>query len=948
MLNLFARVVCSSFIAMLVGVDARAEAPTGPTALSESARARAALVALPLVFEVNQGQVDPSVVFVARRGDSALFLTAREAVLVVPGDHTLRMRFAGAAVEPELVGEEPGEGVVSYLIGADAAHWTTGVPTYQRVRYRDVQPGIDVVFYGDPTRLEYDIEVQPGADPGAFELTFEGDDGPTIDAAGRLHHDLGGGVEVVQEAPRLHQGDVTVSGRYVLRDGHVGFAIGAYDRNAVLVIDPVVTWATWLGSSGDDFGIGLAVDRQGAAYIVGYAGATDFPTSHGAFIRTASEDTQMWFATKLSPDGRHVMYSTFLGGATNAEGGPASNQIGHPAVDREGRLYVPGMSSAVDFPVTPNGFDTSYNGGCVTPGPTQNGCGDGVLAVLDASGRGLAYGTYFGGSGQEWLFAVSLRETGRDVVVAMGGGTDSVDFPTTANAFQHTPVGGMEAMVVVLDVTRPLAGRSHRKGDLVMSTLLGGSDFDFAHDVEWAGSHVAACGEYFAFPPMGHFWRPADTLVCADDAGCARGATCVGAVSSRGESCGIDVDCSESGALCSQGTCVTPGLCKGGSGVMWCGVGADEAASEGWVAAPGYGNDWDQRLAKSFTLGHEASTIRFSASFDLELDYDYLSVEIAPSEDGPFETIDGFTGTTEGFADFAVDVPPDYLGMDVVIRFRVTSDGAWSDLDGLYPSHGAAALDWVEVTGSAKDDFATGSDGWTASERGDGYVPMYATSTFGAGGGGGDGFVAQFDPYAKRDALDWSAVIGGTSWDLAFDLGVDAKANVYVTGATTSYDLPTTAGVVGPENFGAQDGYVLSLRPDGSANYLTYFGGNDDDFALGVSVEPGGSAWVTGQTLSEDFPVTDDALPATRGGRGFTHDYFFLQLSPDGSLIEYATYFGGRLDEAVGMSEFGPDGDLYVLIDRSQSAELPTTRGAADRTQNGEGDPFIMRLRVDP
>jgi hypothetical protein len=279
----------------------------------------ASYMRLPLSFERNQGQTDSRVKFLARGNGYTLFLTPIEAVLALrkadksssaprsgvglpsgrsaPIDRAimvpqkvettvLRMKLVGANPEPLIEGRDELPGKNNYFIGKDPEKWRTGVSRYRRVRYADVYPGIDLVYYGNQQQLEYDFVVGPGVDPGATRLSFEGADKLRIDDAGNLVITVSGG-EVVQHVPLVYQETENrrhrVPGRYVLEgEGRVGFQLAAYDKGKPLVIDPVLSYSTYLGGSGDDEGVDIAVDSQGHIYVVGKTASTYFPTK-GAY-----------------------------------------------------------------------------------------------------------------------------------------------------------------------------------------------------------------------------------------------------------------------------------------------------------------------------------------------------------------------------------------------------------------------------------------------------------------------------------------------------------------------------------------------------------------------------------------------------------------------------------------------------------------------------------------
>ena len=189
-----------------------------------------------------------------------------------------------------MTGEEELPGKINYLIGKDPAKWRTGVATYAKVRYEQVYPGIDLVYYGNQRQLEYDFVVGPGADPARIRLKLAGARKMYVDGQGQLVvQTAGGGVrwnrpEIYQEVDGQHR---SVKGKYVLRAGHeLGFAVAAYDTARPLIIDPTLVYSTFLGGSGNDEGNGIAVDTSGNAYVTGLTYSTNFPTTAGAFQTT--------------------------------------------------------------------------------------------------------------------------------------------------------------------------------------------------------------------------------------------------------------------------------------------------------------------------------------------------------------------------------------------------------------------------------------------------------------------------------------------------------------------------------------------------------------------------------------------------------------------------------------------------------------------------------------
>jgi len=418
---------------------------------------------LPLHFEANRGQADKAVRFLSHGAGYSLYLTADEAVLVLSKPAAdakrvaLRMNLVGAARTPAVSGIDELPGKANYLIGKDQSKWRRNVPTYARVRYREVYPGIDLVYYGNQRRLEYDFVVAPGADPSKIVLGFKGAEKLAIDAEGDLVLHTSSG-DLRQHKPIIYQNvdgvRREIDGSYVRKGaGRIGFKLAAYDRTQPLVIDPVLSYSTFLGGSAGEGIAGIAVDTTGAAYIAGSTGSADFPATAGAFDTSFNGGSSDVYVVKLNAAGSALVYSTFLGGS-------AGDSAAGIAVDATGAVYVAGSTSSSDFPTTAGAFDTSFNGG----NPFSSA--DVFVAKLDAAGSTLVYSTFLGGSGNETSGGVAVDAAGAAYTT---GFTDSVDFPTTPGAFDASYNGGLDVFVSKLNP----AGSA-----LVYSTFLGGGDFD--------------------------------------------------------------------------------------------------------------------------------------------------------------------------------------------------------------------------------------------------------------------------------------------------------------------------------------------------------------------------------------------------------------------------------------------------------------------------------------
>jgi hypothetical protein len=221
---------------------------------------------LPLSFEANQGQTAAEVKYLVHGHGYTLFLTSGEAVIASPKSSSLRMKFRGANLAPEISGVDEQSGKTNYFVGNDPSKWHSNVPTYSKVRYKNVYSGIDLVYYGNQQRLEYDFIVGPGADPERIGFDLQGASKISRSAAGDLVVAMGE-KEIRWHKPLAYQEDGGVrheiAGRYVIKSKrHVGFELSNYDRSKTLFIDPVLAYSTYLGGSLDDAANAIAVELR--------------------------------------------------------------------------------------------------------------------------------------------------------------------------------------------------------------------------------------------------------------------------------------------------------------------------------------------------------------------------------------------------------------------------------------------------------------------------------------------------------------------------------------------------------------------------------------------------------------------------------------------------------------------------------------------------------------
>jgi len=451
-----------------------------PTAVAERehdvrARVLQAYANLPLRFEANQGQTDRSVRFLSRGSGYTLFLTPTAAVLSSseadhdPSDpqharvykNVLRMELLAAKPDAQISGVDELPGRSNYFIGNDPKEWHIGVPAFQRVNYKEIYPGIDLAYYGNQHHLEYDFIVAPGANPNAIRLNIRGSRQIRIANDGDLIISVAPGRELRMGIPRVYQEEGStrhsIDGKWLRAGRHeVRLALGEYDRNKTLIVDPPLTYSTFLGGSSTDVATGVAVDSSGDAFVTGFTGSTDFPTTTGAFQTACGgctgAGTNNAFITELDPTGSTLIYSTYLGG----NNGDAANGI---VIGGSGNAYVVGGTFSNNFPVV-NALQPTCAGSCTN--------GDAFVTEINSTGNALVFSTYLGGTGKETGSGIALDPQGNIYVT---GSTNSVSPPfPTHNPFQSAYGGGtFDAFVTVYNSS----GNAY-----VYSTYLGGTGDD--------------------------------------------------------------------------------------------------------------------------------------------------------------------------------------------------------------------------------------------------------------------------------------------------------------------------------------------------------------------------------------------------------------------------------------------------------------------------------------
>ncbi len=475
------------------------------------------LIKLPLSFVPNAGQAEAAVHFEVHDMGGTIFFTSGETVLALPAttqasSSVVRLHFEGANPASTMVGVNRLPGIVNYFIGDDPALWRTNIPTYAGIVYQQLYPGIDLSYEGTKGQLKSTYVVAPGADPTFICWRHNGATSVRVDeATGNLLIALAGST-LIEHTPLAWQEvngqHVSVAARYVLtNDGRVSFGLGSYDSAKPLIIDPTLSYSTYLGGSSIEDAEGIALDGDGNIYVTGTTNSGDFPTADALDDSYNGEDDV--YVAKINAAGDTLLYSTYIGDSEDDEG----NDI---AVDGDGNAYVTGVTDSANFPTqnplqARGGMDDAFvvklnadgnalvystylggsgieegegiavdgDGNAYVVGTTfssgwltgaYGGNGDVFVVKVNASGSALVYGTYLSGSSTDSGAGIAVDSAGNAYVT---GETTSINFPTQ-NPFQLALAGSSDVFVAKLNASGSA---------LLYSTYLGGGGSDYSYGV---------------------------------------------------------------------------------------------------------------------------------------------------------------------------------------------------------------------------------------------------------------------------------------------------------------------------------------------------------------------------------------------------------------------------------------------------------------------------------
>lgn len=459
---------------------------------------------IPLAFTENSGQIDPCVKFTTKGIGATMFFTqegttfllSREteesrslraelkhsnenmpAVSAMSIDNepereyeyfVLKLHFIGANDDPEVIGDDRLPWNNNYFTGSDPSKWRTDIANNSRVRLKNIYEGIDLVYYGNNNSIKYDFVVQPGADPEQILLAYDFgkfDDNELLKINNECELEVKTPLgNLIERKPFSYQ---VINGKKVAVDtyykivnkesNNFTFSVDTYNPKYPLIIDPELTYSTFLGGSDSEYGYSIAVDASGNAYITGNTYSTNFPKTSGAYDETHNGNNDV-FITKLNSSGSDLVYSTFLGGSSYDYGCSI-------AIDASGNAYVTGYTNSSNFPKTTGAYDESHNGGY-----------DVFVTKLNPSGNDLVYSTFIGGGGDfssDYGYGIAIDGSGNAYIT---GYTESSNFPTTEGAFDSTGPKPYDYDAFVSKL-------NSSGSNLVYSTFLGGSYYDHGNGI---------------------------------------------------------------------------------------------------------------------------------------------------------------------------------------------------------------------------------------------------------------------------------------------------------------------------------------------------------------------------------------------------------------------------------------------------------------------------------
>ncbi len=949
-----------------------------------SAPGAASLGQLPLFFEAHQGSPTQNSRFVARSSAGAFIISSTGATISLnkPAHfpqskteqlaeraanrnvrpRTVSMQFLGTTPRALTHGERLAPGKANYFIGADPSLWRTGQPLFERVRVEQIYHGVDLVYYGNQRQLEYDFVLAPGADPSTVSFAITGADTVQVDPGGDLvikadSNDLRHHKPIAYQIIDGVRHEVSASYRLLGRET-VGFQVGPYDLRWPLIIDPVLSYATFLGGTGRDTAWDVALDSAGNIYIAGETLSPLLPTTPGAFQRlyaggypNAGGDA---FVAKFDNSGSNLLYLTYLGG----NGDDAALGI---AVDASGDACLTGMTDSTNFPVMAALKSTISGQGSYLFGLHPY---DAFVAKLNPSGSALVYSTYLGGDTQDEGVGIAVDAQGNAYITGL---TDSTNFPTV-NAYQNQVAGSSDVFVTKINSNGTA---------LVYSTYLGGTNVDNGSGiaVDTTGrAYITGFTQSTNFPTLNAFqpWLAGgqDVFVAALD---ASGSNLLfstyfgGTLNDIGYRIALDssgnpyvAGTESSGTYTADDFPLPPGnLNPGGvfkttdSAGTWVPASSGlphprifslaidpvtpnnvyAGTSRGLARSTDGGVTWDARiLARSDSLGF-APAIAVNHVNALAVD------RLAPNQ--------VYAGTPTGLfqtSDFGLSWSPTAFellssGVSAVAVHPTNSSMVYlGTLSGIYVSTNSA-VDVVLVNSGIPNVTAFAVN------------PAAQATVFAASYGGG--MFVSYDLGAN-----WFALNTGLTNLNVYSLALDPVTPTTLYAGTTTGVFKSANGGTNWASLSFGPGYtnlpVSALAADPATSGIVYAGTTNGLFkssnsGLNWTVQTNGlaDAWVSALALNPGSPSTVLA-GTTRYGSISSSDAFVAKFDRDlGSLI-FSTTFGGTTANQGWAIAVDGNGNSYIA-GATSSTNFPIVQpsGFLRATNSGGFDAFVVAINAD-
>ena len=906
---------------------------------------------LPLSFESNEGQTNRDVKFLSRGLGYDLFLTATGAVLNLQkarppadkfkppslSDHefsnatseaaVLRLKMIGANSQSNPVGEDPLPGKINYLVGDDPDKWRVNIPTYRKVHYAEIYPKVDLVYYGNQSELEYDFVVAPGGDVQAIRFQIEGSGRMTLDSAGDLHLAVEQS-EVTLRKPVIYQltdedDRREVKGEYVIRGNEVRFETEPFDRRKPLIIDPVLSYSTLLGGGSNEYASGIAVDSSGSAYVTGHSDSGGFPTTPGAY-RTTSSIYGNAFVTKLDPTGTSLVYSTYISGNN---GGTSANSV---AVDSSGNAYITGRTSASDFPLvnpikTKRSFFKTTDGAASWNNNNNLDIDVNTLAIAPSAPSTIYAGTFAGpykstDGGATWLATqtAGLPAFPSATALAIDPGNPLVVYAGMINgglyktidggaSWSSVPVAlnGAGVFSIVFDPSTP-STIYLGSGNSVFKSTDNGSTWTQLTNFGIPGTPnvrtLAIDPTNPAIIYAGTFGSGTFKTTNSGSSWTAINAGMAGSFKDYVNSIAIDV--------------LNPSVLYAGSGNSTIGGSINKSTNGGSTWAP-----------------VNTGVPNFQISALIADRTNSQTVYAATTGGGVIKTTNGGSSWVPANAGLwkgsilALGADP----ANPAILYAGSGGSAFIDDDAFVSelnASGTALLFSTYLGGSSNE----GGSGIGVDGSGNVVVAGQTTSTnfpavnaikstLSASDTCGDGFVTKL--HLAGPSFVYSTYLGGAGCDVAYGVAVDASANAYITGTTTSANFPILNAFQSTiaDSFNG-DAFVTKLNMNGALVYSTFLGGEGSDSGNGIAVDASGNAYITGSTGSNSFPLSNPIQSTNLGG-----DAFVTKLNSAGSGLVYSTFLGGSSNEG-GVSIAVDSGGNAYITGSTQSADFPVVAGA--------------------